>query len=215
MGRPSTTSRWRAPSAGKRSLRPTHQQRGPRSHNRERGPLMLGHPTVHRYIWVIDSTGIPYILECGQSTPAGHVPKHSNLTGGMPASMGGELWFETRCSLFPPRDEQQLADTATVLEDYGYGITYNTRNLRDRRFRAATAAECRLIVPPQSARTGYLAGYPAVARPRARKRRAGPACYCTTCDACRRRARRGYGRAVSAALSIGGVLLLPSCASSR
>ena len=35
--------------------------------------------------------------------------------------MGGELWFETRCSLFPPRDEQQLADTATVFEDYGYG----------------------------------------------------------------------------------------------
>ena len=134
MGRPSTTSRWRAPSAGKRSLRPTHQQRGPRSHNRERGPLMLGHPTVHRYIWVIDSTGIPFILECGQSTPAGHVPKHSNLTGGMPASMGGELWFETRCSLFlsggsgryPPRNEQQLADAATMFEDYGYGITYNT-----------------------------------------------------------------------------------------
>ena len=87
-------------------------------------------PTVHRYIWVIDSTGIPYILEFGQSTPAGHVPKHSNLTGGMPASMGGEMWFETRCSLFlsggsgryPPRNEQQLADAATVFEDYGYAV---------------------------------------------------------------------------------------------
>ena len=68
---------------------------------------------------------------------------------------------------------------------------------------------------PLFARTGDRAAYRAVARPRARRRRAGPACYCTTCDACRRRARRGYGRAESGASGIGGVLLLPSWASSR
>ena len=47
-------------------------------------PRYRNGPTAHRYIWVIDSTGIPYILECRQSaqlslartyqgTPQGHV----------------------------------------------------------------------------------------------------------------------------------------------
>ena len=73
-------------------------------------------PTRHRYVWVIDATGIPFILERGLCALKGRSPKHSNLTGGKPASMGGELWFRTESSLYlsggsgryRPR-EQQLA----------------------------------------------------------------------------------------------------------
>lgn len=93
-------------------------------------PRFLYGPTSHRYIWVIDSTGIPYVLE--HATPAlrENLPKHSNLTGGKPASIGGELWFATASSLYlsggsrryAALGEHQLKDAVTVFEDYGYEV---------------------------------------------------------------------------------------------
>ena len=86
--------------------------------------------TTFLYLWVIDLSGIPYILEYALPELGGNPPKHTNLTGGNPASTGGELWFHTESSLFlsgksgryGPRDEQQLADAVTVFEDYGYDV---------------------------------------------------------------------------------------------
>ena len=88
-------------------------------------------PTTFLYLWVIDLSGIPYILECALPELGGEPPKHTNLTGGKPASIGGELWFHTESSLFlsgksgryGPRNEQQLADAVTVFEDYGYKVS--------------------------------------------------------------------------------------------
>ena len=87
--------------------------------------------TKHLYLWVINLVGIPYILEGALPKLGGNLPKHTNLTGGKPASVGGELWFRTQSSLFlsgksgryGPRNERQLADAVTVFEDYGYEVS--------------------------------------------------------------------------------------------
>src|SRR5512142_1442510 len=62
-------------------------------------PAKKGDPGCH--LWVIDATGVPYILERAPVAPplAGGRVKHTNLTGGGPAACGGELWFETSTRL--------------------------------------------------------------------------------------------------------------------
>lgn len=83
-----------------------------------------------RYLWVIDDTGIPYIFEIRYPLLENTVPKHTNLTGGAPAYMGGELWFFTSESIYfsggssryAPRNAEHLDDAATVFEDYGYEV---------------------------------------------------------------------------------------------
>ena len=93
-------------------------------------PKQRNSATTHLYLWVIDLAGIPYILERALPELGGKLPKHTNLTGGKPASIGGEFWFRTQASLFlsgksgryGPRNEQQLADAVTVFEDYGYEV---------------------------------------------------------------------------------------------
>lgn len=51
-------------------------------------------PLVGKYLWVIDKSGLKIIPE---STPNPAVTRkmvcHTNITGGMPALQGGELWF--------------------------------------------------------------------------------------------------------------------------
>ena len=51
-------------------------------------PRGRSQPTV-RYLWVIDDLGIPYILEQSLQALRGAFPKHTNLTGGKPAYLGG------------------------------------------------------------------------------------------------------------------------------
>jgi hypothetical protein len=60
------------------------------------GVMIGGVPPKHRkgaithlYLWVIDLAGIPYILERALPELGGELPKHTNLTGGKPASIGG------------------------------------------------------------------------------------------------------------------------------
>lgn len=87
--------------------------------------------SINRYIWVIDRRGIPYIIE--QSIPRlnDDKPKHTNLTGGGEAHIGGELWFADEESLFlsggsgryPPCDEIHLNDAVGVFKSYGYRVT--------------------------------------------------------------------------------------------
>ena len=96
----------------------------------EGSPPYHYHETTHRYIWVIDDTGIPYILENKVEILGNEVPKHTNLTAGEAAYIGGEIWFRNASSIYlsggsgryPPRSEQHLADAVNVFQDYGYEV---------------------------------------------------------------------------------------------
>ena len=87
-------------------------------------------PGENRYLWVIDRRGIPYIIERPLSIVAGD-PKHTNLTGGRAAYMGGELWFSSNFDIFvsggsgryPPNCSRQLEDAVKVFESYQYRVT--------------------------------------------------------------------------------------------
>ena len=84
-----------------------------------------------RYLWVIDRVGIPYIIEQPLSDIGNGLPKHTNLTGGEDAYLGGELWFTDNSSLFlsggsgryPPINLYQLSDAVRVFESYRYRVT--------------------------------------------------------------------------------------------
>ena len=84
-----------------------------------------------RYLWVIDGRGIPYIREVKLSVLRNSLPKHTNLTAGGCAYIGGELWFGDYVSIYvsggsgryPPKNPQQLADAVGVFEYYGYKVT--------------------------------------------------------------------------------------------
>ena len=83
------------------------------------------------YLWVIDDRGIPYLIESPMEILAGYDPKHTNLTGGQPAYIGGELWFSDTSHMFvsggsgrfPPLDEEQLAAAITVFSSFKYKVT--------------------------------------------------------------------------------------------
>ena len=85
----------------------------------------------HRYIWVINEVGIPLIKEIPIAALGDFKPKHSNLTGGYPAYIGGELWFKTAEQLFVsggsgryrPGNEEHLAEAVGVFEAYRYTVT--------------------------------------------------------------------------------------------
>ena len=101
--------------------------------------VLLGYPPggrsegnrgVNRYLWVIDLRGIVYILEAMEDESGRTVLKHTNLTMGGLAYMGGEMWFKTESSLwvsggsgrYPPVSEVQLEDAVKVFRSYGYGV---------------------------------------------------------------------------------------------
>ena len=56
--------------------------------------------------------------------------KHTNLTGGGEAYLGGELWFTSETSLYlsggsgryPPRDATQLEEATEVFRSFGYEV---------------------------------------------------------------------------------------------
>jgi len=53
-------------------------------------------PETGRYLWVITETGMHIILESTENeASARRKVCHTNITGGQPALMGGELWFGT------------------------------------------------------------------------------------------------------------------------
>ena len=81
------------------------------------------------YLWVIDARGVPYILEF-RIARIGAMPKHTNLTGGNKAYLGGEMWFESNTALcisggsgrYPPQNAAQLEDAVKVFESFGYSV---------------------------------------------------------------------------------------------
>ena len=95
-------------------------------------------PGEYTYLWIMDDSGIPYIIEQPLRHLYGSCPKHTNLTGGAAAFLGGEIWFSDAISLFlsggsgryPPLHETQLNDAVQVFESYGYRVVslgWNTR----------------------------------------------------------------------------------------
>ncbi len=93
-------------------------------------PLVKNLRGINTYIWVIDSNGVPYIIEEGLQELEWQPPKHTNLTGDKEAYVGGELWFRNKSSLYvsggsgryPPLSETQLEDAVEVFEAFGYAV---------------------------------------------------------------------------------------------
>lgn len=94
-------------------------------------PTSRVEPGSNRYLWVIDQEGLPHIIERPLAETDGCDPKHTNLTGGGKAHVGGELWFSDNSHLFvsggsgryPPKDANQLSDAVRVFESYRYRVT--------------------------------------------------------------------------------------------
>lgn len=95
-------------------------------------PKMKGDSGCH--LWVIEHGGIPYVLErAGVAPPlqSGRVT-HTNLTGGAPASCGGEVWVDpgeakriyvNGCSgRYRPQTAKQLEDAVAVLAGLGFEV---------------------------------------------------------------------------------------------
>ena len=86
----------------------------------------------------MDDAGVPYIIERPLPHLNGSRPKHTNLTGGADAYLGGEIWFSDAVSLFlsggsgryPPLHEAQLNDAVQVFESYGYRVMSLGWNVR-------------------------------------------------------------------------------------
>ena len=97
-----------------------------------------GHPPrsreqtgFNRYLWVIDDEGLPFVQEVEKTHLNSNLPKHTTLTGGQPAYVGGELWFGTEALLFVsggsrryrPVNPAQLDEAARVFQAFGYNVT--------------------------------------------------------------------------------------------
>ena len=85
---------------------------------------------ANRYLWVIDTGGIPYIIESPVAALGSELPKHTNLTGGNDAYLGGEMWFASSMALYvsggsgryPPVDGNQLEEAVRVFDAFGYHV---------------------------------------------------------------------------------------------
>ena len=100
--------------------------------------VVFGRPPKHAedrgrntYLWVIDRSGIPYLIEGPLKILNERLPKHTNLTGGGPAYVGGQLWFRDTSTLyvsggsgrFPPLNEGQLDAAVSVFESFSYAVS--------------------------------------------------------------------------------------------
>lgn len=85
---------------------------------------------VGTYLWVIDDRGIHYVLDENKPELGELPPKHTNLTGGGMAYVGGEMWFETDSVLcisgdsgrYRSENAVQLEDAAAVFRSFGYRV---------------------------------------------------------------------------------------------
>ena len=83
------------------------------------------------HIWVVDVSGIPCILETAGGRSDDERLRHTNLTGGEAASIGGELWFQDRKTVYlsgasrryPPRSEEQLNRAVELFQQVGFEVT--------------------------------------------------------------------------------------------
>ena len=93
-------------------------------------PTLNNNAGKNKYLWVLDERGISYCIE-KQIPSTGNVPKHTNLTAGGVAYLGGELWFISEMNLiisggsgrYPPINQYQLEHAAQVFRYFGYDAT--------------------------------------------------------------------------------------------
>ena len=105
-------------------------RRAPASGVKFGNPQKLEDPARNTYLWVIDYRGIPYIIESPMDILDFNLPKHTNLTGGKSAYLGGELWFSDANSIyvsggsgrFHPSDERQLDAAIGVFSSFEYTV---------------------------------------------------------------------------------------------
>ena len=94
-------------------------------------PVSRESASVGRHLWVIDDHGVPYLLERPMKECGGFLPKHSNVTGGQAAYVGGEVWFVDGRRLFvsggsgryPPASEDHLEAAVNVFRGFMYDVT--------------------------------------------------------------------------------------------
>lgn len=85
---------------------------------------------TNTYLWVINERGVFYIKEVRIKRIGDAEPKHSNLTGGGKAYLGGEMWFESDTTLwingrsgrYPPESAAQLNEAVRVFKSLGYRV---------------------------------------------------------------------------------------------
>ena len=88
-------------------------------------------PDSNQYLWVIDDRGIPFVKEAPIAALGSRLPKHTNLTGGRCAFVGGQLWFENQHRLFVsggsgryrPLCPEHLAAAVGVFQAFQYAVT--------------------------------------------------------------------------------------------
>ena len=83
------------------------------------------------HLWVIDARGRPCISEAPlERLASGKRLKHTNLTGGGEASIGGEVWFGEKPLIYlsgssgryPPRNEEHLKDAEALFRAVGFDV---------------------------------------------------------------------------------------------
>ena len=82
------------------------------------------------HLWVIDERGRPCISEAPLSRLGEGELKHTNLTGGGEASIGGEIWFDEMPRVYlsgssvryPPRDEKHLQEAVALFRSVGFEV---------------------------------------------------------------------------------------------
>lgn len=89
-----------------------------------------------KHLWVIVPGALPVILETAPNVRppplSSGVAKHTNLTGGRPASCGGELWVDAvdagmlyvngGSGRYGPRTPEELADAVSAFESLGFRV---------------------------------------------------------------------------------------------
>ncbi len=88
-----------------------------------------------KHLWVFFDSAIPYVLEAAPSASpalASGVAKHTNLTGGAPASSGGELWVDPAnanllyvngaSGRYGPTTLAQLEEVVGVFQERGFEV---------------------------------------------------------------------------------------------
>ena len=100
---------------------------------------------TNTHLWVINERGLLYIKEVRIERIGDEVPKHTNLTGGGEAYLGGEMWFKSDTALwingwsgrYPPESAAQLKKAVRVFKSFGYrvhSLGWNKKERKARRF---------------------------------------------------------------------------------
>lgn len=80
--------------------------------------ILNNSPLSGKYLWIIDKAGFKILLE---ATPNAEAERrmicHTNITGGMPALQGGELWFGDDGRVYINNKSGRYGAHTTVQED--------------------------------------------------------------------------------------------------